>query len=446
MNESETDIYGPDTLISSYTNRAIPTVENVVKKLPVFWCDPCSLKLASPTQAIQHLTGRLHKIKVTPKEDGALRKRVLDSDGNPVEEPTTKRCKLEEVDQSIPCKECNIVLNSAIMAEQHFKGKKHASTLVKLANAAKPIAPPVMPVDKTRFCKYCNITLNSDGQEKQHCDGKSHKLNAGIIPPITPNQRGGVRGRGQVHNGKENGRIDLDYDRGRGGGGIYGGRGRGDSRGRGRGDSRGRGRGDSRGRGFGRGNSEVRGRGLQRLDWGRGKQHFSRGGGVPVGGQYGNGPPPFDDSSPNFQEIGSECYVPGSSRNDYFASESSTKENFKPPTNFYSKPPLPNGPSSYIPPRNMQHNDQRNNLCDNSSTSKDYFGGSSSNAPPYNSSLPPKNYRYIPPPALKDTFNGNYYSKGYRSNNYSNSHDTYGNRNRNEFQMNNDVMYDSYYG
>jgi len=167
------------------------------RNLPIFWCATCCTKLTSPTQAITHLNGKSHKSKVTQES----RKRALsgheedcgtENEGNG---PTTKKTKAEPIEVE-HCKDCDILLNSAVMADQHYKGKKHASTVAK-KEKAKNMPPDTIPVPeeiaKSHFCQCCQVPLNSDEQAQQHVNGQRHKVKAGIIvkkpPPPPPSSK-----------------------------------------------------------------------------------------------------------------------------------------------------------------------------------------------------------------------------------------------------------------
>ena len=155
----ENHIYGPDVLISPHTNR--PIEESIVKKTTcVFWCGICNLQLTAPAIALQHMAGRPHKLKATKESrnqnnDIQYSKRKCDTVEPVVDEPLHKKVKdvaQEAVNQKkkenpgkasvggtdITCDDCNLTFISTINAIQHFKGKKHASTVAtKLAAKQK---------------------------------------------------------------------------------------------------------------------------------------------------------------------------------------------------------------------------------------------------------------------------------------------------------------------
>jgi len=212
------------------------------RNLPIFWCATCCTKLTSPTQAITHLNGKSHKSKVTQES----RKRGLPvpeenkcSTENEEDGPTSKKSKAESAEVE-HCKDCDILLNSAVMADQHYKGKKHASTVAK-KEKAKNLPPDTIPVpdeiSKSHFCECCQVPLNSDEQAQQHVNGQRHKVKAGIIvkkpPPPPPSSkiiyppqapRGGLNGRngGRGGQGRGRGRGNFTH-RGTGRGWVKGG-------------------------------------------------------------------------------------------------------------------------------------------------------------------------------------------------------------------------------
>jgi len=136
----ESYIYGPDTLISEFTNKPI---SDGAGKSFVFWCDICQLKMKTVHRAILHLGGKFHrgkKIKHDMQNKDYL-KRVSDvhpsvRDKESIE-PANKKSKPGESDQNLACDDCNLQFNSSMMAIQHFKGKKHALKVAAKLEAKK---------------------------------------------------------------------------------------------------------------------------------------------------------------------------------------------------------------------------------------------------------------------------------------------------------------------
>lgn len=480
--------YPPGTQISAHTNNPVSSGEDSVKKLPIFWCDTCSLKLATPTQAIQHFSGKSHLAAVTPKSsDPAIRnnKRDLDSNSNLMADgPDPKKVKLNQCDQSIECKECGITLNSSSMAEQHFKGKKHALILKKLEAAAEKLSNSV----NATFCQFCSITLNSVGQVKQHYNGMRHKMNIGLVQPPNLNQRtrkggnlcsrGGsaTRGRGNLDNhrggrgigAKSNGNFGIKMRGKLSGNGSYQKRGNGrgiviqnkqydkcEDRGRGKVDElhnfddiskndgkvnlsgNGKARTDNRGR-----NNNMGGQKSKHLDWGKSKHNFRVGfcGNAQANKPYEN-PYLNDYSEINFQ---SDDHVSIQERNgslkNFFDLHSEQEENSNSNLIDYCyNPSEQTVPTNNIFSSNMYNGKETGNFIHNHThNSKNYYSGSYD----YNSD---NNYDSIA--AGKGDDSGNYYSCGYQSgiNGYYGINKKKKLEPKSDFQIGSDAMYDAYY-
>ena len=226
--------------------------EKPPSKDPIFWCITCKYKLPGHYTALVHMRTKSHRLKKNALESLESRKRVLqvttdETATTAVVEPVTKKAKAEEVH----CFDCNIVLNNPLIADAHFKGKKHLTALAKKANANSPMG-------SVHYCECCKLAFNSAEQIQQHYAGRKHKTRSGQITRPQP-ANGGV---GATSNGgyplssvKSTHTFGTDQPPIRGGG---------------------RGRGDTAGRSRGKGNS-TRGRGFSSRGAGRGRGRGDRG-------------------------------------------------------------------------------------------------------------------------------------------------------------------------
>ena len=128
----------------------MPVIASSEKK-QIFWCDVCHLKLTNIHTTVQHLCGRIHKAKTNVKNNPDKknnpanknkRKQGLNSSNiKPtdisVQEPATKKSKKQPEkasDPNLKCDDCNLIFDSTKTAIQHFKGKRHATSVAsKLA-------------------------------------------------------------------------------------------------------------------------------------------------------------------------------------------------------------------------------------------------------------------------------------------------------------------------
>ena len=168
-------IYTPETLISRHTCKPITTPVKTFS--PIFWCELCQLKLNTPFIAIQHTSGKSHKAKKSKQDSINQKRKLLPNNVEPdesvvvqepatkkpkkqtnnvieepatimikkqttkdvIEEPATKKRKEKSVlsNLDLKCDDCNLVLQSEIIALQHFKGKKHAKVIAAKITAKR---------------------------------------------------------------------------------------------------------------------------------------------------------------------------------------------------------------------------------------------------------------------------------------------------------------------
>ncbi|XP_031567240.1 zinc finger protein 385D-like [Actinia tenebrosa] len=119
--------------------------------------------------------------------------------------------------QLYTCEVCQVKLNSASQAYQHFQGKSHQGKVKMLEMAAEVKAPPVVshpvtintPVPQTThiapssieyYCSLCKKIFNSQTQADQHFSGKAHrhKISEDAISKSSPYSSSTKMGNGST--------------------------------------------------------------------------------------------------------------------------------------------------------------------------------------------------------------------------------------------------------
>ncbi|KAE8628850.1 hypothetical protein XENTR_v10000252 [Xenopus tropicalis] len=181
------------------------------------FCGLCNMVFSSPVVAQTHYVGKVHAKKMrqlageqvewTPQTDqdfaAAAATSPVDSQteiaDSPAVEPTCdRRCEQEgsaeqqscpdyEIDLNDPnkyCKLCCASFNKALVAQQHYSGKKHARNQArkKMMEEMEGTGVADSEVSDGRYvCPICNITLTSIEMYQSHMQGNKHQIKESMV-------------------------------------------------------------------------------------------------------------------------------------------------------------------------------------------------------------------------------------------------------------------------
>ncbi|CAI9732172.1 finger 346 [Octopus vulgaris] len=185
-------------------------------------CKLCDVKFTSPSQAADHLKGKMHQknfntmsafranIKLECDTCGVVFSGIVDFKAHfagrkhqrAIENRTTLpkliaesaspqklfpvAAEASQVEDK--CKLCDVVFTSAVTAKQHFEGWKHLKKLSaesvnsKTTFESSPgfFSPTDIPSKYPNKCDVCNIVLTSAANATEHMQGKNHLKNVNL--------------------------------------------------------------------------------------------------------------------------------------------------------------------------------------------------------------------------------------------------------------------------
>ncbi|KAG8439392.1 hypothetical protein GDO86_005561 [Hymenochirus boettgeri] len=155
------------------------------------------MALSSPVVAQSHYEGKTHMKNLKLRQQGGIPEGTLLQTKKPIVRKPTVAAKTEDpLDSTKFCTLCHATFNNPLMAEQHYKGKKHKKqetksqlmTIYTSSVNSLPQAPPptvkgpspgsesdFFSVGKGYSCDTCSIVLNSIEQYQAHISGLKHK-------------------------------------------------------------------------------------------------------------------------------------------------------------------------------------------------------------------------------------------------------------------------------
>ncbi|XP_077361467.1 zinc finger protein 346 [Festucalex cinctus] len=150
---------------------------------PMKICDMCNMTFTSPVMAHSHYQGKIHAKNLKLKSVDPL---SLTQQAAPA--PSKKKVAEQaaaavgnagqggDKDPERFCSICQASFNNALMAQQHYSGKKHKKHLAK-QDLMKIYGNPATAAStaKSLPCTLCNIELNSVDQYQSHISGAKHK-------------------------------------------------------------------------------------------------------------------------------------------------------------------------------------------------------------------------------------------------------------------------------
>ncbi|XP_061607170.1 zinc finger protein 346 isoform X2 [Phyllopteryx taeniolatus] len=154
---------------------------------PMKICDTCKMTFTSAVMAHSHYQGKIHAKNLKLKSvDPLMRQQAAPA-------PSKKKAAAAEAaaaaatatgeggegsdkDPNRFCSICQASFNNALMAQQHYSGKKHKKQLTK-QDLMKIYGTPATPASTAKGlpCTLCNIELNSVDQYQSHISGAKHK-------------------------------------------------------------------------------------------------------------------------------------------------------------------------------------------------------------------------------------------------------------------------------
>ncbi|XP_061659398.1 zinc finger protein 346 isoform X2 [Syngnathoides biaculeatus] len=156
---------------------------------PMKICDTCKMTFTSAVMAHSHYQGKIHaknlKLKsvdpLTLAQQGAPApsKKKAAAPASAAAETAAATVQGSEGSDKDPnrfCSICQASFNNALMAQQHYSGKKHKKQLTK-QDLMKIYGTPATPASSAKGlpCTLCNIELNSVDQYQSHISGAKHK-------------------------------------------------------------------------------------------------------------------------------------------------------------------------------------------------------------------------------------------------------------------------------
>ncbi|OCT99200.1 zinc finger matrin-type protein 1 [Xenopus laevis] len=179
------------------------------------FCGLCNMVFSSPVVAQTHYVGKIHAKKMrqsageqvewTPQTDQDFTATSpadshTETAGSPALEPTSdKRSEQEvsaeqqqssndnEIDLNDPnkyCKLCCASFNKALVAQQHYSGKKHARNEArkKMMEEMEQTGVADSGVSDGKYvCPICNITLTSIEMYQSHMQGNKHQIKENMV-------------------------------------------------------------------------------------------------------------------------------------------------------------------------------------------------------------------------------------------------------------------------
>ena len=92
---------------------------------------------------------------------------------------------LDETDENMHCKDCDVWVNSDTQMKQHLGSLRHKNTIAGIPVPPRPDkVEPTKPRSNHQYkCELCNVTLNSEVQLLQHLRSQRHKATLEGKPP-----------------------------------------------------------------------------------------------------------------------------------------------------------------------------------------------------------------------------------------------------------------------
>ncbi|OCT96619.1 zinc finger matrin-type protein 1 [Xenopus laevis] len=193
------------------TNRVEFHVDGEVSLDKNKFCSLCNMVFSSPVVAQAHYVGKIHAKKMrqsageqvewTPQTDqdfsatspmdshsdaaaAELTSDKRDEQEVSTEQPTSTDNEIDLNDPNKYCKLCCASFNKALVAQQHYSGKKHArnETRKKMMEEMEGTGVADSVVSDGKYvCPICNITFTSIEMYQSHMQGNKHHTKENIV-------------------------------------------------------------------------------------------------------------------------------------------------------------------------------------------------------------------------------------------------------------------------